>query len=157
MIIIADSSALIALSACKALHLLDCLFNEIKVPRAVYEEIIIENKKESTILSEYLKDKIFPIDIYEYIITDFSFGRGEIEAMALYKKTGADKLLVDDKRARKAAQLNGINTIGSLGILLMAKEKRLIKEIKPFIEEIKKSDIYIKQEIILRVLELAEE
>ncbi len=157
MILAADSSALITLSLCNALQFLDILFGEVKVPQAVFDEVTKEDKKESIELAEYLNDKIEPVSMDDYVITDFSIFRGEYEAMALYKKLGADRLLVDDKRARKLAKLNGINTIGSLGILLLAKEKRLIERIKPYIEIIKESDIHIKKEVINYVLDLAGE
>lgn len=157
MILVADSSALIALSLCNVLKFLDVLFEEVKVPPAVFDEVTEEDKVESIALSEYLKDKIEYVNMEDYIITDFSIRKGEIEAMALYKKLGADKLLVDDKRARKLAQLNGMNIIGSLGILLIAKEKGLIEQIKPYVEIIKESDIYINEELIDYVLELAGE
>jgi len=39
MIVIADSSALVALSVCDSLLLLDALFGEVKVPQAVIEPI----------------------------------------------------------------------------------------------------------------------
>ena len=93
----------------------------------------------------------------KYVITDFSIGKGDIESMALYKKLGAGKLLIDDKRARKIAQLNGINIIGSLGILLIAKERGLVGEIKHYVEIIKKSNIHINDELINHALELAGE
>ncbi|MCK4762055.1 MAG: DUF3368 domain-containing protein [Candidatus Aminicenantes bacterium] len=157
MILVADSSALIALSLCKAIHYLDLLFDEIMVPQAVFYEITRENKKEGLELSDYLKDKIETIDIGDYFITDFSIHRGEFEAMALYRKVSADKLLVDDKRARKIARLNGFKTIGSLGILLAAKNKGLIDKIKPYVEKIAQSNIYIKQELIDYALSLAGE
>ncbi len=41
MIVIADSSALVALLICKSLSLLDTLFGDVKVPQAVYEEVCI--------------------------------------------------------------------------------------------------------------------
>jgi predicted nucleic acid-binding protein len=157
VILVADSSALIALSVCNALQFLDVLFKEIKVPKAVFDEVTVEGEKESIELSKYLKDKIESVSMEDYVITDFSIGEGDLEAMALYKKLGADKLLVDDKRARKLAQLNGMNIIGSLGILLIAKEKKLIEKIKPYVEIIKGSDIYISEELIDSVLELAGE
>ena len=135
MILVADSSALIALSLCNALEFLDVLFGEVKVPPAVFDEVTEEGKKESIELYEYLIDKIESVSMEDYVITDFSIGRGDLEAMALYKRLGADKLLVDDKRARKLAQLNGMNIIGSLGIFLIAKEKGLIEQIKPYIEK----------------------
>lgn len=127
------------------------------VPQAVFYEITRENKKEGLELSDYLKDKIETIDIGDYFITDFSIHRGEFEAMALYRKVSADKLLVDDKRARKIARLNGFKTIGSLGILLAAKNKGLIDKIKPYVEKIAQSNIYIKQELIDYALSLAGE
>ncbi len=157
MILVADSSALIALSLCNALQFLDVLFEEIKVPQAVFDEVTVEDKKEGIGLSKYLKDKIESVSIEDYVITDFSIGKGDLEAMALYKRLRADKLLIDDKRSRKLAQLNGMNIIGSLGILLIAKEKGLIEQIKPYIEIIKESDIYISEELIDYVLELAGE
>ncbi|UCH94617.1 MAG: DUF3368 domain-containing protein, partial [Candidatus Aminicenantes bacterium] len=131
---VADSSALIALSLCNALEFLDVLFGEVRVPQAVFDEVTEEGKKESIELYEYLIDKIESVSMEDYVITDFSIGRGDLEAMALYKRLGAEKLLVDDKRARKLAQLNGMNIIGSLGILLIAKEKGLIEQIKPYVE-----------------------
>ena len=157
MILVADSSALIALSLCNALQFLDVLFGEVKVPQAVFEEVTKEGKKESIELAAYLNDKIEPVCMDDYVITDFSIFRGEYEAMALYKKLGADRLLADDKRARKLAKLNGINTIGSLGILLLAKEKGLIERIKPYIDIIEESDIHIKKEVIDYALDLAGE
>ena len=39
MLIIADSSSLIALATCDALELLPHLFEAIQVPQAVYEEV----------------------------------------------------------------------------------------------------------------------
>ena len=189
MIFVADSSALIALSLCSALHFLDALFGEIKVPlsvlrcakilffcegffcneyrlvtswvagatRSVFDEVTVKGKKESIELSEYLKDKIESISVEEYVITDFSIGKGDIESMALYKKLSADKLLIDDKRARKIAQLNGINIIGSIGVLLIAKEKGLVEKIKAYVEIIRESEIHINDELIDYALELAGE
>ena len=93
MILAADSSALITLSLCNALQFLDILFGEVKVPQAVFDEVTKEDKKESIELAEYLNDKIEPVSMDDYVITDFSIFRGENEAMALYKKLGADRLL----------------------------------------------------------------
>lgn len=58
MIVIADSSALIALSICESLPILDALFGKVLVPQAVYDEVCIAGKAESQILSAYLQDKI---------------------------------------------------------------------------------------------------
>jgi predicted nucleic acid-binding protein len=82
---------------------------------------------------------------------------GETEAMVLYKQCSADRLLIDDKRGRRIAKINHINTIGSLGVLLAAKQARLIDKVSPYIRQIAASDIYISPDLIVAVMEIAGE
>jgi len=155
MILIADSSALVALSVCDSLELLDQLFKEVIVPEAVYLEVIKSDKPEALALKEYLQEKVRKVDMSTFIYLDGNADEGEMEAMFLYKQEQADKLLIDDKRGKKIAKINGINTIGSLGVLLSAKQAGLITEIKPKLEAIKASRVYLSQSVINMVLELA--
>lgn len=64
--------------------------------------------------------------------------------MALYKTLQADYLLIDDKRVRKVARLNHISITGSQGILLLAKHKGLISEVKPFLDRLSVSEKGLK-------------
>ena len=48
---------------------------------------------------------------------------GESEAMALYCEKQADFLLIDEKKGRKIAAYNGLKVIGTLGILLLSKQR----------------------------------
>ena len=66
-------------------------------------------------------------------------------------------LYIDDKRARKIAQLNGIKTIGSLGVLLEAKMKRVVPELRPLLQVLYNSDVFITKELCDYVLELVSE
>ena len=50
MLIIADSSALVALALCDGLTFLDQLFDEINVPQSVFEEVIVKGKPAANIL-----------------------------------------------------------------------------------------------------------
>jgi len=157
LILIADSSALIALAHCDCLEILEPLFGEIKVPEAVYKEVTYESKPESDKLKKFLFQKIERINIQDYLILEGLLGSGEMEAMALYKKLNADWLLIDDEKARKAARFNKIKIIGSLGVLLLAKEKGLIQKIRPYVDRIQDSNIYYSEKILLEVFELANE
>lgn len=158
MILVADSSALICLSVCDSLSLLELLFTEVRVPRAVFIEVGKKSKRDSDKLSKYLNDKIIDIEIDKnVIIREGTIEIGELEAMTLYKQLRADRLLIDDGRARKIAGINNIKIIGSLGVLLLGKEKGHIKEIKSRIELIKVSDIFLGNDLISNVLKLAGE
>ncbi|KOR32157.1 hypothetical protein TI05_09025 [Achromatium sp. WMS3] len=58
MIVIEDSSALIALSICNCLPILEPLFGEIQVPIAVFKEVCIPGKPEAEILRTWLGSRV---------------------------------------------------------------------------------------------------
>ena len=157
MILVADCSALIALSVCESLVLLEELFEIVVVPETVYHEATRPDKKEAQALKLFLQGKVRHVDLQGYVFLDAFADAGETEAMLLYKQLSADKLLIDDRRGRKVAKINHINTIGSLGVLLAAKEKGLVAEIAPILRKIASSDIYLSQQLIAMVLQLAGE
>lgn len=157
MLIVADSSALVAIALCDGLVFLDHLFQDVKVPQTVFEEVVVEGKPAAAILRTYLTGKTVPVDLTNVVVTSGGLGEGEVEAMALYKTLHADYLLVDDKRARKVARLNHIRITGSQGILLLAKHEGLISEVKPFLDRLRLSDIRISEHLIQKTLTLANE
>jgi predicted nucleic acid-binding protein len=157
MILVADCSALVALSICNRLELLEQIFGQVVVPEAVYDEATQPNKKQASQLKIYLKDKVRKVDMQNYVFLDGFADAGETEAMVLYKQISADKLLIDDQRGRNVAKINHIETIGSLGVLLVAKQRGLIEEVAPLLHQLDKSDIYLSKQLIATVLELANE
>lgn len=157
MILVADCSALVALAVCDSLDLLERLFDTVVVPEAVYREATQPDKKQAQILKVFLQGKVRRVNMQAYVYLDAYADAGETEAMLLYKQLLANKLLIDDKRGRKVAKINKISTIGSLGVLLAAKERGLIPKIAPLLEQIEKSDIYLSRDLLATVLDLAGE
>jgi predicted nucleic acid-binding protein len=84
-------------------------------------------------------------------------GKGELAAINLYKQLAADLLLIDDARAKKIAYINNVEVMGSLGVLLLAKQKGLISAIRPFIDRLRSSDIFISDHLLERLLVIAGE
>ena len=157
MILVADASALIALSACNSLALLDALFGEVWVPEAVFNEVVIANKPQAGNLRTYLQGKVRSVDLKNFVYLDAFADAGETAAMLLYKELDADYLLIDDKRGRRVANINHIKTIGSLGVLLQAKRTGLIFAVAPLLDQIAASQVFIGAELIRAVLDLANE
>ena len=147
--IIGDSSALVALSIMNRLDLLETVFGVIHVPQAVYDEVTISSKSQSRKLKIFLKNKITSVDIE---ISQMGLGRGELAAIALYKNLNANFLLIDDRRAKSFAKLNDVNVIGSLGVMILAKELGKVKTIREDLEKLLDSDVFISQSLIDRVL-----
>ena len=157
MIVIADSSALVALSVCDSLSLLDALFGQVKVPQAVYDEVCIANKAEAHALRIYLTEKVCNTSAIFDIEKPNGLGKGELAAINLYKQLSADLLLIDDARAKKVAYLNNIEVMGSLGVLLLAKKEGLIVAIKPLLTKLRCSDIFIRNDLLDQILTVAGE
>lgn len=157
MILVADSSALIALASCDGLSLLDTLFATVIVPEAVYREAIVGDKPQARKLKDYLRDKVRKIDSVDSVLLDGFSDLGETEAMLLYRQYSADKLLIDDKRGRRVAKINHISTIGSLGVLLAAKQVGVIDWIFPFVNKLLSSELYLSADLISTVMDIAGE
>ena len=158
MIIIADSSALVAVSTCQALGLLDALFGTVLVPTAVYDEVCAPGKPQSEALKSYLSGKVRSIDMSQQRLHKTAgLGKGELEAMLLYKSVSANVLLIDDQRAKKSAFANGLETMGSLGLLLLAKDEGLLSEITPRVRLLENSNAYLNPLLIAQVLQRAGE
>lgn len=157
MLVIADTSALVAVAACNGLQWLDRLFTEVQVPQAVFQEATVAGKPQADKLVNYLQGKVLDIDLQDFVINTQGLGQGELEAMALYKKQHADRLLIDDLKARKVALHNHIKIIGSVGILLLAKENGLIPAVKPYLTIIQQSDVHLSRDLIAHALRIAGE
>ena len=157
MLIVADSSALVALAHCQSLDLLLRLFDDVKVPQAVYDEVVKPDKAQAAVLARFLKGRVIPVDMGRYVFNAGGLGQGELEAMALYKELSADRLLIDDRRARAVAEHNRIKCVGALGILVLAKERGIINTVKPAVIALENSPIHYGEALLAKVLELAQE
>lgn len=68
-----------------------------------------------------------------------------------------EKVLIDEKIARQQAKILGLEVIGTLGLLLKAKNKGLLSSIKPLINKILENGIWINDEIVKGILKAAGE
>ena len=157
MLIVADSSALIALATCNGLDVILQIYDDIKVPEAVYAEIVAPEKPQSDLLGSFLSGRVIKVDTSRLVLAAGGLGHGELEAMALYKQLSADALLIDDHRARIIAEHNQINCIGALGLLLVAKQRGKINAIAPYVQKLRQSSIYYGDVLLNRVMKLAGE
>ena len=133
MIVISDSSALISLLSVEKLDILGKLFETVMIPEAVYNEVF--NKKVSNLdlkKTKFLQiEKVTDRKMVKLLKMQLGYGESEVIALALEK--GIDRVIIDDKQARKVADKLGLKVIGTLGILILAKEKQVIKEVRPLV------------------------
>ncbi|MBN1927661.1 MAG: DUF3368 domain-containing protein [Prolixibacteraceae bacterium] len=155
-IVIADAGPIISLTLVDKLEILDKLFDEVKIPYAVWEEVTRDESKPFVAkIKLYFEDKTYKINGFNELT--FIMDYGESESLILYKELKANFLLIDDKKARDIAENLGINCIGTLGLLSTAKDKCLIPELKPVFEDFLRNKRYYSLELMNMILEQKQE
>jgi predicted nucleic acid-binding protein len=84
-------------------------------------------------------------------------GPGERAAIALAFELSADFIALDDLSARVAATEFDLTVIGSLGLLVRAKERGLISEVRPLMEGMISHGLYASDELRRLILSVAGE
>ncbi len=73
---------------------------------------------------------------------------GEAEAIVLALELKADLLLVDDRDARNLAKKLGLQLMGTLGVIALAKYRGLIPKAKPIINQLIESGFWISRRVL---------
>ncbi|TZE80694.1 DUF3368 domain-containing protein [Calorimonas adulescens] len=151
--VVANSTPLIILSNISKIDILKQLYGIIYIPSGVFEEVNVTGSSESydfikvvSIKNEGAK-QFFPISLH----------KGEVEVMILAKEINADLCIIDDYLARKHAKSLGLTVTGTLGVLIKAKEKGILKEVKPLIDKMLQKKFYIDRKLYNEVLEICGE
>ena len=141
--VVADSSCLIALAQIELFGLLQEVFSQIYIPRAVYEEVVVKGSGEpgSGETESALKDGWISMkDVNDKTVIDAlktTLGKGESEVIILCKELRVDYALIDERTARHTAELMSVDTMGVFGIMDLAIEmgfaidkRYLVKQLK---------------------------
>lgn len=139
-VIVADTSCLIILKNINLLDILFKLFGEIIITPQVKQEFndslpdwikVVEPKNKSLV-----KTLLISLDI------------GEASSIALSLEDKEQTLLIiDERKGRKIAKELGLNIVGTVGIILKAKEKGKLNSIKLILEKLESSDFRISKQL----------
>jgi len=83
--------------------------------------------------------------------------RGEAEVLALAEERAARLVIIDELKGRRYAQRLEMPLTGTLGLLLLAKERGLVADLAPLLVELQEAGLYLGAALIDRVLRLAGE
>ena len=153
MIAISNTSPLILLDKIGHLWILGELFNNVIIPPAVDSEWLRPGgyKVPKWLLSNSLTPEAHngANDLYQKL------DKGEAEAIALFSVMKVNFLLLDDLNGRRLAKSMGFPVIGTLGLLISAKQKGIINNLGSTLDDLKKHRFYIVDEILKKALILA--
>lgn len=159
-----NTSPIIGLISIGRLSLLWELFDEVILPEAVYKELCADSSTHQDEINE-IKECIAKGHLKIYKVKNASivksmYGKlhfGELEVIVSAKELGLQSAIIDEKAARKMASEFLIDTIGILGILLLAKQKNLIDCVKPDIDKLRMNGYRIADELYYQLLDKAGE
>ena len=161
MIVVSDSSPLIALSDLGRLDLLGEIYGDIIIPEAVWAETVIAGREQTGRSSLLQASWISHVKVQNSgLVRSLSqkLDLGESEAIVLAIELDADFLLIDERLGRKMAARFAIKTTGVVGILLAAKSKGLLDAIKPDLDRLRSElNFWLSDSLYLRALRLADE
>lgn len=148
--IVADTGPIIAFARIRRLNLLRQVIEELVIPNAVYDDLVVKGKGRPG-AAEVERGEW----IHRKAVTDQAavaqlprvLHPGEREAIVLAQELGA-QLLIDEKRGRKIAAERGLEVFGSLRVLAEAKRMGLIELAKPLVEAMLAAEYWIDEELI---------
>ena len=157
-IVIADTSPLQYLFQLGRLEILEALFEGVLLPEAVQEELLVGRQLgfEVPDPAAYSWMAVRPTSSSP-ALDGFELGPGEHAALSLALELSECLVLLDDAAARAAAQELKLSTTGTLGLLLLAKERGLVAAVAPLLAELERRRFRITEAVRRRILQLAGE
>jgi predicted nucleic acid-binding protein len=144
---VADTTCLIALERIGKLDLLQSLFFSVIIPPEVAREfknppewLAVRSSSNANVLAS-LKSQV---------------DDGEAAAIALAHELNL-AVILDDRAGRSAAKQFGLSVMGTIGLLVMAKQRGLIRTVRPFVDDLARHGFYMTEDLKEEVLRLAAE
>ena len=157
MKVVSNTSPLINLAWIGRLELLHELYGAIHIPEAVWHEIVVQGSGQlgakevshaSWIKTCAVDNKLLVLALHQEL------DAGEAEAIALAMEQKAELLLMDERLGRETARYFGLNYTGVIGVLIEAKQRRLIGSIKEQLDSLRTmAGFHISQPLYLRILQ----
>ena len=160
--VVSNSTALIFLAKINKLNLLRDIFGKIIIPEEVYFEVAVKGcgRPGSEEIRLAIKDWIIVKKVRNKELKkllSLILDEGEAACIALALEIKADYVILDDLMARKIAGSLELNIIGTIGIILLAKKLKLIDNPKSIILSLRRAGFWLSENLLKKVLELAED
>jgi len=152
---VVNASPVILLGKIGRLDLLECLLAEVVVPNAVILEIqpgVGEHEAvQSTAdwaVSRRVPDVPIPLSIERW---DLGLGESQVIAHCL---ENARRAVLDDAQGRQCARTHGITVLGTVGVVLSAKRQGIIPAARPVLDTLRRSGMYLSDQVLTEALRL---
>ena len=148
--IVCNAGPLIALAAIKQLALLRDLYSRVLVAPGVVRELVGSERfvgEARTFELPWLERKELLASPDPLLSSEL--GEGEAQTIALALQADALCILIDERRGRRVASLvYRLKVIGTGGVLLAAKRKGLVRDIRPLMEQMRANGYFLSSRLV---------
>jgi predicted nucleic acid-binding protein len=152
-----DSSPPVILTKLGYFDLLNQLFPLLYISAEVHDEVVIAGAglpgASELSKAEWIEVKVLqnPTGLYS-AQRKYGLGPGEMNTILLAKELGANPVLLDDYRARKLAKAEGLEILGTVGLLEAFYLRRYLTDLRSAFEQLLMHNVYIDQRLLDRRL-----
>lgn len=156
MKVVSNSTPLIGLASIQRFDLLQRLFGEIYIAQGVYDEVVVAGhehggaKREASAAQWIKRRQVEDRLAVEVLLDDLDVG--EAETIVLARELGADLVLMDEKKGRRKLAQLGMPRLGTIGILVRAKDAGLLPAIRPELARLRDLGFTVSQVVVDIVL-----
>ena len=150
--VVCNTSPLIKLTGVGFLDLLPQIYGTIWVPEIVRDEYRAGATAPTPDLTAFPWLSFHQVTIAPPLQALAGFGAGEAAAITLAEASDARLILLDDKRARRVAQDRGLIVVGTLGVLVRAKQQGHLTALRPVLAMMIAQGRYISPLLYAQIL-----
>jgi predicted nucleic acid-binding protein len=154
-----NASPLIHLARGGLIRLLEQTGSAVVVPDAVARELRVRDANDPAVLAIEREPwiEVVPSPPIPTSVQAWDLGAGESSVLAWVLEHGRAEAIVDDLAARRCAAALGIPVRGTLGLVLLAKQRGTIERARPLLEALREGGMYLADAVLDRALRLVDE
>lgn len=158
-LVVVNATPIITLAIVDQLELLRHLYPRLVIPEAVHREVLAggNHRPGARQLAAASWIQIVPLQDPRRADLLADLDRGEAEVLALAQELDASLVILDERLGRRHATRLGFVVTGTIGVLLLAKEKGRIERVAPFLGRIQAAGIRFGVPLVQQALQLAGE
>ena len=157
---VVNAGPLVALSLIGRLDLLPTLFAECWVPQAVFNEVAVAGIGKPGAIAlqsaEWLaRVRLSPVPDPLLVM---QLDAGEAEVISLARQLSPCFAVIDERRGRRIAQeVYGLAVKGTAGVLVEAKRRRMISDVRPMLLSLREAGYFMADTVMVAACQAAGE
>lgn len=147
--VVVNSSPLIVLFQSRQADLLPRLFKTVVVPEQVYEEVMAGTEDDAAKMAlprtSWIERRKVEIILP---VAAWNLGDGESAVFSFAMEEPGYRAIVDDLAARRCAHAFGVRTLGTGGLLVLAKRRGLIDSVKGRVQQLRDAGLFLSDSVV---------